>query len=890
MVKLDDNQQKFLGKLEEIDKVFDEIFSKDANGMVIPFGSERNELERFRQRSKKILNKLRTHEFTVAVVGLEKAGKSTLGNALLKRNILPEYTTRCTYTTTKIMAGDKDHGKIFFYNAEKFKSNFADTLKKILQYPNQADFDTMDVTSFKRWWETMADKNPDLYRAQNKSTAADVVLMLEERKTIRGLLGNAPMDFYDDDLESINFKQFITGIVGVKSDGSTIRSGHPYAVEKVIIESANLGLEDIVLYDVPGFNSPTELHEKQTLEMLREADAIILVTNVGVTPNLDKSQLGILRSGRDEENIPLSDKAFVFGNQIDRATNLEVAKRNAAELKSDALDNAIAKDNHIFFGAAKAYLESLGIESSDAALKGSTASRDKMDEWGMTYGIAELWASMTDYYNNDRFKVLARRAENTVADAEKFLDSILKKYESAQWQPIETGGEFYLEAIHNLNTFREAAYDIAEKNNRRIDEEMPFSRMIQERIEEFYPNQTTESELLKKIKQSGNVFANSQAAITRIDSTFREELEREFLRNIVTATAEATEKEEQNIYQEIIEKFLEIMGMPTDSPYKDELTDSVRDMFNKLWIKNADKCRFNSLVERFTSGLLEVLIMTPFSSAERLQRVTGEKSFNEFLSLATYYENSRAAKSNDDDRYIDFFAKIFLHDNIAESETVKTALENFLKENRDVVFAGLSVAVNLLPLGRWAKLLLRAGVKANDLPADLKSKLQGVFYRGDWQNLSKDERIQRFENTIDSYSKTKSDFSGRLTPEKLAKMHEHSRHMEITNEDEMLNVLNEDIEILRKFTLEAIIYAIGLEQAFISVMTKNINIIRRDKDTPEGMKIFDAWIMQNIRKIRENEFRGLDQRNLENQTRKNIVETIRSYVNRLGDLNRRTVV
>ena len=419
---------------------------------------------------------------------------------------------------------------------------------------------------------------------------------------------------------------------------------------------------------------------------------------------------------------------------------------------------------------------------------------------------------------------------------------------------------------------------------------MPFSRMIQERIEEFYPNQTTESELLKKIKQSGNVFANSQAAITRIDSTFREELEREFLRNIVTATAEATEKEEQNIYQEIIEKFLEIMGMPADSSYKDELTDSVRDMFNKLWIKNADKCRFNSLVERFTSGLLEVLITTPFSSAERLQRVTGEKSFSEFLSLATYYENSHAAKADDDDRYIDFFAKIFMHDNIAESETVKNALENFLKENRDVIFAGLSFAVNLLPLGRWAKWLLRAGVKANDLPADLKSKLQGIFYRGDWQSLSKDERIQRFENTIDTYSKTKSDFSGRLTPEKLAKMHEHSRRMEITNEDEMLRVLNEDIEILRKFTLEAIIYAIGLEQAFISVMTKNINIIRRDKDTPEGMKIFDAWIMQNIRKIRENEFRGLDQRNLENQTRKNIVETIRSYVNKLGDLNRRTVV
>ena len=163
----------------------------------------------------------------------------------------------------------------------------------------------------------------------------------------------------------------------------------------------------------------------------------------------------------------------------------------------------------------------------------------------------------------------------------------------------------------------------------------------------------------------------------------------------------------------------------------------------------------------------------------------------------------------------------------------------------------------------------------------LKSRLQGTFYRSDWQSLTKEERINRLTDTIDTYAKSKSDFSGKVTVEKLRKMHEFSRQMEISNEDEMLKLLNEDIEILRQFTLEAIIYAIGLERAFVSVMTKNLNIIRKDEETSDGAELFDKWIMDNIRKVKEDEFRGLDQRNLENQTKQNIVETIRKVVNKL---------
>jgi len=892
-----EEQQKFITKLDETDRIFEEIKSKDPNGMVIPFGEERDELERLRKRNQKVLNKLRTREFTVAVVGLEKAGKSTLGNALLKRNILPEYFERCTYTTTKICTGDQDHGKIYFYSAEQFKKNFADTLKTVLQYPQNADFDTMDLNTFNRWWESMADKNPLLYKDQDNKTAADVKVMLEGRNIIRALLGKPPRDFYGDELETNTFKIFITGIKSFKIVNKrkvAERSAEPYAVKEIIIESSNLNeMKDIVLYDVPGFNSPTELHEKQTLAMLREADAIILVTNAGVTPNLDKSQLTILRNGRDEENIPLSDKAFVFGNQIDRANTSEEANNTIEILKSDSLKYGIAKVQHVFVGSARAYLESHGIalntltnsnnETKDSNVVEKSSSQT-MAEYGMPHGIDELWTSMKEYYNNDRFEVLKRRAENTIADARNFLDDILKKYESAQWQPIETGGEYYLKTLRNLQKFKIAAYGIAKEHNNRIERDEPFSNMIRENIETFFPTQDANSELLAKIERSGNIEGSGPLSLTRIDALFREALQQEFLRNLIEKTAEATEKEEQEIYREIIAKFLEVMGMPADSPYKEELTASVKELFNSLWIKNAEKCRFNSLVERFTSGLLEVLISRPFGSSERFQQVTG--SFPEFRSLAIYYESyeksSNAVHSDGEDRYSDFFTKIFLHDNnVSASTEIKGGLENFFKANKDAICAGLSFAVEILPFGKWAKMLLRAGIKANEIPDGLKNNLQRTFYKGDWQSLTKDERINRLSDTIDAYAKSKSDFSGELTVEKLRKMHELSRQTTISNEDEMLKLLNEDIEILRKFTLEAIIYAIGLERAFVSVMTKNINIIRKDEETPEGAELFDKWIMDNIRKIKEDEFRGLDQRNLENQTKQNIVETIRKVVDKL---------
>ena len=304
MSQWEERKDEFIRKLEKSKTTFRDILAQDKEHLVFT-PQHREKIEELIQRNDKVLNKLKKGEFTVAIVGLEKAGKSTLGNALLKNMILPEYTERCTYTTTEIRAGSETRGEIVFYSREEFQTNFQKMMGK-LGYEGSAPIN-MPVETFNRWWDTMADKDPRIYVEHNGTTAEDVRAILAGHTTIQALLGQPPKVFVGAEaLQSRDFKIYITGIEALES-GTVIRSAHPYAVKKVNVASANLGdMAHIVLYDVPGFDSPTDLHKTQTAAMLKEADAIILVTNAEDRPNLLWSSVFVTRvSNQLMSNISL---------------------------------------------------------------------------------------------------------------------------------------------------------------------------------------------------------------------------------------------------------------------------------------------------------------------------------------------------------------------------------------------------------------------------------------------------------------------------------------------------------------------------------------------------------------------------------------------------------
>ena len=586
----EESKQNFIDKLGNADRIFDEIFKTDSEGLVIQ-GEEREELKNLQTANKKILNKLKSREFTVAIVGLEKAGKSTLGNALIKSPVLPEYASRCTYTTTEIRAGDADVAEVYFYSREEFNKNFKRMLNDV-QYQDTADFGTMTLETFVRYWKAV-ETDPaqrGIFLLHNGTTAEDIKTILAGKQKILPLLGQARKEFgaeYWSGGDNFNeFKTYITGMAGKNADGTVRREPYPYAVKNVIIRSTQLAdMSHIVLYDVPGFDSPTELHKRQTEEMLKEADAIILVTNAGDRPDLTAPQLDMLRKGQDLDGVKLNEKSFVFGNKIDRAPNKNTAQDNLAVLRNDAVNKyQITLGNHIVGGSARAYLEKIGLIAEKVASK-------VLDEWQTPDGVQILLDKMQDYYDNDRFEVLKRRAENTLSKTRTVLQNLLERYSSGELNYSDVSTEILMDIQSRLPHFTKEANRITQIHVGKIFSERPFTNALKNDVDNIYPLieeahlPLIESEELELAIDPDGVYPTS-----KVDGNVRDKLGVLFVENIVTATSKFTSERQSELRQALVDSFLQIMGIEATTNYRAELNDSVNKLFDEMLVKGGAEC------------------------------------------------------------------------------------------------------------------------------------------------------------------------------------------------------------------------------------------------------------------------------------------------------------
>lgn len=892
----DDDQRAFIEKLGKMENAFRDIFAKDKDGMVIGY-EERHELENLQRKNHKILTKLTKQEFTVAVVGLEKAGKSTLGNALIKKNMLPEYTERCTYTTTEIRAGSEDFAEVHFYSMAEFQANFQKMLQAV-KYEHEADFLALDRVSFDRFWAAMEDKDNNTYQAHNGTTVEDIRAILDGKNTIRQLLGQQPRRFTVAETEEMQV--YITGIGKRHQEGYVERTVHPYAVKNVIIQSTELqDMEHVVLYDVPGFDSPTQLHKEQTEKMLKEADAIVLVTNVGDRPNLTGTQLDMLRKGRDEDDVKLSAKAFVFGNKIDIARNRQVARDNEAALRNDAVNKyAIATGQRVMVGSAKAYLDRNGISSRDARAT-DTESQNKLQEWGMDDGIDVLKNRMMDYYTHDRFEVLKQRAEKTLERTEIFLREILDKYSPEALGRIDNAGDQYVvEATFALQSFVREANKILINHHGNIEENRPFSSLIETNIEEIFPLMEEDSKQLKDIELQGAIYSATNYPATRVDAELRERLKTEFLRNVVEIAASRTREEQQHIRQELVDSLLHVLGMQENSPYKDELVQGVHELFDALLVENGEECRFNSLVERFTGSFIQAVITCPFGQDERYRHVSNPREIPEFISLAAYYRKDGESPSyGNNEMQQRLFAQILAHEELDGLDDNNPGnvgvLTQFFREHRDLVDQGANLAIDLLPLAKWGKMLMKAGIALNNQNSLSKwdSMLRDANFQRQWKGRKSEDKIKYLNDLVQTLcdkhrASSKESDHGMEEDMNLSQLLQtlsdigHDRS--IKSKEDMLKTLNTDIAIMRDIMLHAIIWAIDLERAYSSVIEKNVELIRTG--VMENQQLIGEWLSQNVRKIRESEFAAIVNEQAINQARRMIVESIREVLKEVEQL------
>ncbi|BCU12963.1 dynamin family protein [Microcystis aeruginosa] len=326
------------------------------------------------------LERLRKKEFRIAVVGLEKAGKSTFINAWLECDLLPAKGGRCTFTTTQIYSV-KSESEQRLEVQTRSEEQFIHLLKEL---------------------ETVGAKE-DL-----KTIRENEITLQQVRKE-----GNLVIPFTR--LEDIReqLKKYVAD------------EKYAHAVLEARLYTNKLAqAEGIVFYDVPGSDSGLAKHVDEAQQMLSDCDAVIVIQRFR---SIREAELEIIKfTEQGDKNVTIADKLFVFLSHIDSLGSPEALKTHITEASQDWLKRANLPVNRIVSGSAGAYLilNNLAEEPTQLEIGQASNIQDKLktltgiidDEMLKTQatGIPEIKQKIFNYINTERVAILKKRCEASI--------------------------------------------------------------------------------------------------------------------------------------------------------------------------------------------------------------------------------------------------------------------------------------------------------------------------------------------------------------------------------------------------------------------------------------------------------------------------------------------
>ncbi|MDW8241415.1 MAG: dynamin family protein [Acidobacteriota bacterium] len=329
--------------------------------------------------------RLRKNEFRIAVVGLEKAGKSTFVNAWLGVDLLPNEQKRCTYTPTQIFSVQQDSEQrleIIPRSQEQMRQFICD----------------LEV------------------RAQEKGEAgqrarADLDTIRKHRISLEQVVNDGPQRITFTRLEEITepLRKYVAD------------ESHAHAVLEARLYTSRLASAGgIVFYDVPGLNSGLGKHVEDSEQMLKDCDAVILIQR-SKQPSLDAYEQKLIQFIHDgDEVVGLAGKLFVFFGRIDEQGTPESLQQARNEALRDWQTRGQLPPDRLIPGSAAAYL--LLIHRAGTNLQRDTGGPDIVlrnlqritgasDEESLkrASGIPVIQDRINHYLQHERVEVLHRR-------------------------------------------------------------------------------------------------------------------------------------------------------------------------------------------------------------------------------------------------------------------------------------------------------------------------------------------------------------------------------------------------------------------------------------------------------------------------------------------------
>ena len=787
--------------LEEVNKyspIIDDI--KSISNRIIMDTDEKEKLFKIITSIDKWKTKLKNQKFEVAIIGLEKAGKSTMANALLNQDYLPNAISRCTFTTAKIEADrDKDEAIINFYTKEEFKQRFNALCEKI-ELP-ELDFLTLNINKLNK---IVKDKK----FSEKPNEVKDIEIMVSNRNELLKYI-DQPEKVIKDDIKK-NVKPYIIG------------EDRSMAVKNITIKSTELkDMEDIVIYDVPGFDSPTKLHLEQAKKYTDEADVIIMMVSIADRVSFTDPQVEFLNQTA-KDGVSLIDKTIVVASKFDKHiifNNKEGSREHIDEymdiLYKELKRYNIYREQNIFQVSPRAYLESKNILEKDP-VKGHLAL-PAFKSIGMSDGFKEFRTRLNSFFEYDALKALNDTVDKDLDIIKNFLD------------------DFKIE--HNIqnneNKIEDKLYDIKQnyissKNAELIDLVIEKKAEILEQ-KDFNINRDLEIEIkekwIEKLKITDEILKQRVKLISTdgvekasyLNITLRKELYKKSLDIVNQLVSKVVIKKDKEVITNFKNNIYKIFNIQNSSYSKEKLDECLDKIMGRF---SYDERSYKALMTRFINDIFKVLIDNPITTNKNGQRIKAFKMYESNIASLLPFDTKHYQNE--------------LELGVYEKTLVKKILVQYEELSFETIMEKLTEYQQYFNKNINLEVLAKE-IKTTNISLDILSK--GLLYgKESFRNMTKDGILNIINKT-----KPKNSLDSLIAYAK-----------EATSYKEVQEEINKDLDILQDIISTIILDAMMIEKPFLDSLNTQIEAIRLDID--DNRSILDKFMDTNLKELNKDEF------------------------------------
>ena len=799
--------EKYTDILDEIGNIKDRVLIEDSSKDL--FSKINNKLKSRKERLKK-------PKFEVAIIGLEKAGKSTFANALLKDDYLPQAPNRCTYTTTTIESSkENNRATISFYTKNEFLESFQATCKDIeLQ---NIDFETITLDSF----EKILQEKSALF--QNSNNADDIRAIIKNRDDIKKYL-----DKSNEIIES-NIKNSIKPFIVDEKIARAVKNIN-------ILSNEFKDFDDMVLYDVPGFDSPTKFHMEQAKKYLLRADVVILLVSIADNVSFTKMLADYIKDVKDEDGTTLKRKLIIGATKFDfhihgnKDEDLKGIEERKELLIKECKKFDIYKEENFFLTSPLSYLEGLKAMNSDKA-------HSKIINLGLNDGVLDIRKRVVDFFNNEAIDVLKDAIAIDVQECKTFLLEFRKNNNTEDLHEKINEEEYDLK-IKKINEISKQLLDIVVDRQKFVKEQNDFNiqKSIIEKMETIWLDQIKISDekresLIKEITQ------DNTEKVGEFQSKLRPVIYAKSLELMKKMIAEAIEDKSFNVINSFKEEILKVFNI--NSEKENKLKEKLSEIIDK---HSYNSKSYEPLLDRFLIDIFKIMIEYPIATSKNDERFKAFKESEQSIESLLVFDDSY-------DRELgslyaqSLVKKILVHYEDIQFEDIK----NKLIQYKDLFVHNLSI---------------------DDLASSLMNKKISLRTLDNFIEKSKD----KLKNLVaDSIIHNISEFAPKNIYAELFDNAQKS-HTYIQVQEE----INKDIDLLKEIISNIVLKAAKIEKPFINSLNNQIESIRIDlnSEKSELKKLIDT----NIRFIARDEYNNLKNDPILNEIIKNISIKIKDAI------------